>query len=316
MDGVRHNERRLRGLLAATSDVIYRMNPDWTLMYQLDGRGFMPDTDVPGIAWQEEYLLAEERPQIMAIVAEAIRTRSVLECEHRVRQADGSVGWTFSRAIPITDDCGEIVEWFGAASDITDRKRGEELAKLLTLEVHHRLKNTLGLVQAIAHGTFKSDAATEELKAFDARLQALASAQDVLTKSEWNSADVREVISRAMLAMPQSRVVLDGPAALMRPNEVLGLTLAIHELCTNAAKYGAFAKRTGRVSVNWSTGDSMLQLEWRESGGKSVSPPTHQGFGSRILQRVIRRDAGGSVDLDFAPEGLVCRISLPLIAAG
>ncbi|MGI4746278.1 MAG: sensor histidine kinase [Janthinobacterium lividum] len=313
MDGDRHNERRLRGLLAATSDVIYRMSPDWTLMYQLDGRGFMPDTNTPSVAWQEDYLLAEERPTIMAVVADAIRNRSVFEFEHRIRLADGSIGWTFSRAIPIMDDRGEIVEWFGAASDITDRKRGEELTKLLTLEVHHRLKNTLGMVQAIANGTFKSEAASEELKIFDARLRALASAQDVLIRSEWDSADVHEVVSRALQAMPDSRLVLDGPAATIGPSEAQGLALVVHELCTNASKYGAFAIGDGRVTVQWSIEGSLLKLEWRESGGKPVSPPTHKGFGSRILQGVIRREAGGSVELDYAPDGLICRIRLPLV---
>ena len=282
-------------------------------MYQLDGRGFMPDTNTPSVAWQEEYLFAEDRPAIMAVVAEAIRTHSVFQHEHRVRRPDGSVGWTFSRAIPIADESGMIVEWFGAASDITDRKRAEGLTKLLRLEVHHRLKNSLSVVQAIAHGTFKSDAASEELNTFNARIQALASAQDVLTRSEWDSADVREVVSRAMQAMPQSPIFLDGPAALMRPHEALELALAVHELCTNASKYGAFSTPTGRVSVQWTIDGSLLKLQWQESGGKPVSLPTHRGFGFRFLQRVFRQEAGSSLELDFAPEGLVCRIILPLI---
>jgi two-component sensor histidine kinase len=313
LDGAGHNERRLRGLLAATSDVIYRMSPDWDLMYQLDGRGFMPDTDTPSVAWQEEYLLPEDRPAIMAIVAEAIRMKDVFQCEHRVRQADGSIGWVLSRAIPIADGDGDIVEWFGAASDITDRKRTEEITKMLTLEAHHRLKNTLSVVQAIAHGSFKALSSSEELKDFDARIMAIASAQDVLISSEWNSADVGDIISRAMQAMPLSRIFLEGPAALMGPDEALGLALAIHELCTNAAKYGAFSTRRGRVNVHWVIDGSLLKLRWQESGGKPVSPPTHRGFGSRILQRVIRPEAGGSVELDFALEGLVCRITLPVI---
>jgi two-component sensor histidine kinase len=292
--------------------MIYRMSPDWTLMYQMDGRGFMPDTVVPSVAWQEEYLIPDDRPAIMAVVAEAVRTKSVFQCEHRVRQADGSIGWTFSRAIPIADEDGNIVEWFGAASDITDGKRADELARLLTLEVHHRLKNTLSLVQAIAHGTFKSPAASEELTAFVARLQALASAQDVLIKSKWDSADVREVISRAIKPMPQSRMSLDGPTALLRPDGALALALAIHELCTNAAKYGAFATRNGRVDVQWVIDGLMLNLQWQESGGGPVTPPTQRGFGSRILQRMIEGQAGGSVEKNFAPDGLLCSIKLPL----
>jgi two-component sensor histidine kinase len=288
------------------------MSPDWTLMYQLDGRGFIPDTDIPSVAWQEEYLLPEDRPAIMAVVAEAVRTKSVFQCEHRVRQADGSIGWTFSRAIPIADGSGVIVEWFGAASDVTDRKRADELAKLLTLEVHHRLKNTLSMVQAIARGTFKSPASTEELTVFEARLQALSSTQDVLITSKRDSAEVLEVISQAVKAMPQFRIALNGPTALLEPDKALALALAIHELCTNAAKYGAFATSNGRVDVQWTTEGPLLNLRWQESRGKQVSPPTHQGFGSRILKRMIEGQAGGSITLDFAPDGLLCSIELPL----
>jgi two-component sensor histidine kinase len=182
----------------------------------------------------------------------------------------------------------------------------------VTLEVHHRLKNTLSLVQAIAHGTFKSTAASEELTAFVARLQALASAQDVLIRSKWDSADVREVISRAIKPMPQSRMSLDGPTALLRPDGALALALAIHELCTNAAKYGAFATRKGRVDVQWVIDGPMLNLQWQESGGGPVTPPTQRGFGSRILKRMIEGQADGSVEKNFAPDGLLCRIRLPL----
>jgi len=219
----------------------------------------------------------------------------------------------FFASDPIIDESGIIVEWFGTASDITDQKRQEELRKLLTLEVHHRLKNTLGLVQAIAHGTFKSEAASDELIAFDARLQALASAQEVLIRSKWDSADVGEVVSRALKAIPQSRVSQDGPVALLQPDEALGLALALHELCTNDFKYGALSTLTGRVDVRWTTDGSVLKLQWQESAGEAVSPPVHRGFGSRILERVIRRDAGGSLDLDYAPDGLVCRIKLPVV---
>jgi two-component sensor histidine kinase len=107
-------------------------------------------------------------------------------------------------------------------------------------------------------------------------------------------------------------MALDGPTALLRPAEALALALAIHELCTNAAKYGAFATPNGRVDVQWATEGATLNLRWQESGGEPVSPPTHRGFGSRILQQMIGRQAGGSVELDFATDGLLCRIKLPL----
>mgnify|MGYP002623647730 FL=1 len=123
---LRTSEARFRALVNATSDVVYRMSADWKEMRQLDGRGFLVDTESSRIAWQDEYLFPEDQPSILAVIDEAVRTRSVFQLEHRVRRVDGSVGWTFSRAIPIFDSNGEIIEWFGAASDVTEAHEARE----------------------------------------------------------------------------------------------------------------------------------------------------------------------------------------------
>ncbi len=120
------SETRFRALVNASSDVVYRMSPDWSEMRQLDGRGFLADTGKPSIRWQEDYLFPEDRPRILAVIDEAIRTGGTFELEHRVRQADGSAGCTSSRAVPVRDDHGEIIEWFGMASDVTERRRTED----------------------------------------------------------------------------------------------------------------------------------------------------------------------------------------------
>jgi len=125
-EALRASEERFRALITATSDVVYRMSPDWTEMRHLRGRNFIPDTDEPSFDWLERYIHPDDQPGVMAVIQEAIRTKSVFELEHRVLRVDGSLGWTFSRAIPLLDENGEIVEWFGAASDVTHRKEAEQ----------------------------------------------------------------------------------------------------------------------------------------------------------------------------------------------
>jgi PAS domain-containing protein len=123
---VSQSESRFRALVNATADVVYRMSPDWKLMQQMNGRGFIADTDSPNIAWMEDYLLPEDRPIVSDAIQRAVSAKGVFQLEHRVRRLDGPIGWTFSRAVPLTNDQGEIVEWFGAASDITKRRESEE----------------------------------------------------------------------------------------------------------------------------------------------------------------------------------------------
>ena len=123
---LRESEERFRALVRASSDVVYRMSPDWSEMRQLRGRGFINDTEVPSRTWLQEYIHPDDQPLVMAVISEAIRTKSIFQLEHRVLRVDGSMGWTFSRAVPLLDANGDISEWFGAASDVTDRKRAEE----------------------------------------------------------------------------------------------------------------------------------------------------------------------------------------------
>ncbi len=148
-DALRESEERFRALVTASSEVLYRMSPDWSEMRQLHSRGFLANTEKPSRTWLQEYIHPDDQPHVTAVINEAIRTKSIFELEHRVRRADGSLGWTFSRAVPLMDANGEIVEWFGAASDITDRKlteeelgkyreRLEELVKERTIELEKR----------------------------------------------------------------------------------------------------------------------------------------------------------------------------------
>jgi PAS domain S-box-containing protein len=130
-EALRDSETRFRALVTASSDVVYRMSPDWTEMRHLQGRNFIADTHEPSRSWLAEYIHPDDQPHVVAVIDEAIRTKSPFQLEHRVRRVDGSLGWTFSRAIPILDANGDVVEWFGAASDVTDRRRAEDRLRLL-----------------------------------------------------------------------------------------------------------------------------------------------------------------------------------------
>jgi CheY-like chemotaxis protein len=155
MESLRGSEERYRAFVTATSDVVYRMSANWSEMRHLRGKDFIPDTDSPSSTWLETYIHPEDQQQVLAAINEAIRNRSPFEFEHAVIRVDGTLGWTHSRAVPVFGEDGEILEWFGAARDISELKRHEETQKLLVNELSHRVKNTLAVVQAVAQQTLR-----------------------------------------------------------------------------------------------------------------------------------------------------------------
>ena len=146
MESLRGSEERYRAFVTATSDVVYRMSADWSEMRHLRGKDFIADTNNPSRTWLETYIHADDQTQVVAAINEAIRTKSPFEFEHAVIRVDGTLGWTHSRAIPVFGEDGEILEWFGAARDISERKRHEETQQLLVSELSHRVKNMLAVV--------------------------------------------------------------------------------------------------------------------------------------------------------------------------
>lgn len=317
--GLRESEERFRALTTATSDIVYRMSPHWTEMRQLHGRGFLTDVESPSIDWQEDLLLPEDRPTIAAAIDEAVRNRSVFQYEHRVRRADGTLGWIFSRAVPILDDRGEIVEWFGAATDVTERRRNEEHLRLIVHELNHRVKNNLAMTQAIAAQTFRNVTDLKEAQArFSARMVALGQANDLLTGERWVGASMLGAIRQAIHphCPEEHRCDVLGTDVKLSPKTALALTLAMHELATNALKYGAWSDSTGKVTVSSKTyrradGEGRILIEWRESGGPVVRPPERRGFGSTLIERGLAREMAGEVKMDFLPDGMVCTIDAP-----
>lgn len=315
---VRDSEARFRALVNATSDVVYRMNADWTEMRRLDGRGFLADTESPSTDWIHDYLLPEDQAQVLEEITRALRRKGPFQLEHRVRRADGAVGWTFSRAVPLFDANGEIVEWFGAATDVTGRKQAEEHLRLLVNELNHRVKNNLAMAQAIGAQTFRNaDDLAAAQKSFTARIMALAKANDLLTEEHWVDASLRDLVETAVRPhCDGERILVDGPQLRLSAKTAMSLAMAFHELATNAVKHGAWSTPEGRVEIRWRTArdasGERLHLEWRETGGPPVSPPRRRGFGSRLIERGLAAELEGEVRLRFEPDGLVCEADAPL----
>lgn len=190
---------------------------------------------------------------------------------------------------------------------IEEQARAERRQRLLQRELVHRMKNTLAMVQAIVTQTLRhTDNAKEASNVIAERLKALSRAQDVLTETNWASADVATVVGNALEAHRDGgRLVVEGPRCEVNAQQALGLSLAIHELATNAAKYGAFSTDSGVVSVNWSVGEhGAFEFTWRESGGPPVVAPTRRGFGSRLMERIVAGYFGGHSEIQFNPAGM------------
>jgi PAS domain S-box-containing protein len=215
---------------------------------------------------------------------------------------------------PLLDDDGNTSGIFVQGHDVTERKRFERHQQLLVGELNHRVKNTLAIVQSLAHQSFHSSIpAPDAIDRFEGRLEALAAAHNLLTQRNWDFASIADVVTVALAPFCSAdRRDISGPDVPVSPQTAVSLALALHELATNAAKYGALSSPGGRVSVRWSTHEGMLELRWQEEGGPPVSPPRRRGFGTRMIERTLAAEFGGKVDLEFRPEGVFCKVVAPI----
>jgi two-component sensor histidine kinase len=216
---------------------------------------------------------------------------------------------------PMTDAEGNVFGIFLEGSDVTERVRSEQAQQLLMRELQHRIKNTLATVRAIAARSARTTPDPQMfVRAFEDRLVALAASHELLIQGGWQGADVRDLIERELRPYDVSRLSLNGESQQIPPHAAVPLSLAIHELATNAAKYGALSAETGGVHLDWwaenKAGGPRLQVRWREHGGPAVLGPSRRGFGTELLDGMMRR--GAESVLDFARTGLRCSFELPL----
>ena len=267
-------------------------------------------------------------PLIEAAMAGEGTWREDLPLVMNRRGFDEETWFTFSYS-PVRDESGKVAGMFCAVEETTarvlferrkiaeveERAKAENHLRLLVLELNHRVKNNLATVQAIAAQTLRgTESAAEARESFTRRISALASAHDLLTREQWEGVDLLEVAHSVLAALTEGHeaVRIDGPRLRLDPKTALSLSMAFHELGTNALKYGGLSRPGGGVSLAWTVeADGALQLTWTEQGGPPVTTPSRRGFGSRLLERGLAAELDGKVELRFDPAGVVCTIRAP-----
>ena len=239
--------------------------------------------------------------------------------EVQVEQPSGRRVWILVNIDALRNDAGEIVGVINCFQDITDRKLADERRVGLINELNHRVKNTLATVQSIAAHTFGPEAKADAPEDFESRLMALSRAHNVLTRENWDGADLHEVVSEVVMPLcggSADRIRFEGPEVHLSTSLALTMAIAIHELCTNAAKYGALLSNSGTIRMTWSIAhrglDHLLQFRWLESGGPEVVFPEQRGFGTRVIERTLARDHNAIVKFEFPPTGVRCDFDIPL----
>ena len=238
------------------------------------------------------------------------------------RRKDGSKFWTAVFISPVRSESGEIVQYFASFADVTKHKEDEAKAKLLIDELNHRVKNTLSTVQSIVWQAMRTASDPKVIReAIESRLFALSRSHDLLTRENWESAGLLNIIHDALEAFRPvegraERIVLKGENIRFTPKTALALGIVFNELATNAAKYGALSNEAGSVLIEWTKkstteGDRLL-LHWQEKDGPPVTTPSRMGFGSRVIERSVAHELEGTVRLDFRPDGLACTMTIPI----
>lgn len=276
------------------------------------------NADLAAFDWSST-MHPDDAASIQNAMIAAVTAQKDVVVEGRYRRADGIYRLLSTNAQPQFASTGEFLGMIGVNMDITEQREAEaalreseERLRLLLAELNHRVKNTLAVVQALAHQTFRSGAVTETSRtAFEGRLIALAAAHDLLTRSNWERASLSDIAMQALHSqgVEEGRAAFEGPSVNLSPRKALAIAMAFHELCTNALKYGALSGTSGRIDIRWNESTDGLTVTWSETGGPVVAKPSHRGFGSRLLEDILARDLDADIGLDFRPDGLQCRIA-------
>jgi PAS domain S-box-containing protein len=309
---VESRERELRDFLENASVGMHWVGPDgivlWANRTEMEMLGFTP----------EEYIghHISEFHADQAVIEDILRRltngETLCNYEARLRCKDGSVRHVLINSNVLWDE-DKFIHTRCFTRDITDRKQTEQQIAMLAREAEHRAKNVLATVQATVHLS-QADTAEGLKQAIEGRIRALANVHKLFVESRWNGAGLRTLVEEELAGYapePDGRVHIAGPNLLLEPDTAQAIAVALHELATNAAKYGAFSTNDGKIHVEWSrAADGRLVLHWRETGGPPVKPPTRRGFGSRVMESIIANQLKGETHFDWHAEGLACEISL------
>lgn len=259
--------------------------------------------------------------EAMPIVEAAFHGDCENEPEIHYRRKDGSEFWASMFVSPVCDASGTVVQQFVSLIDLTKHRQDNARCKLLIDELNHRVKNTLSTVQSIVTQAMRRPAEPAAIReAIESRILALSRSHDLLTSGNWEGTGLHDLVATALhpfevVAGHAERFTIVGDNVHLSPRTTLSLAIALHELATNAVKYGAFSNDAGKVDIDWTVsskaeGDRLL-LRWRERDGPEVNPPTHKGFGSWVIERGLAHELAGKVTLDYLSHGVACTIDIP-----
>jgi PAS domain S-box-containing protein len=277
----------------------------------------------PQVPFSGSHLLAlihpDDRAHFKAHVRRVRPDNPSYAVSFRVVPPDGREMWLEETATAEFDAAGQCIRIKGLTVDITERKRADEHQRLLIAELDHRVKNVLARVGAVALYTRQGNSTMDEyIQALDRRIQSMAVAHELLSQGRWKGVSVADVV-RSQLApyATDANITAGGPDIMLTAAATEALGMVLHELVTNASKYGALSTPDGRVSVRWECqyrGDAAagLMIAWRETGGPPVSTPTQHGYGTSLISDLIPHELGGAVDLAFSQDGVSCKIEIPL----
>lgn len=313
---LRESERRRSVALAAGQMGSW----DWNLETgschcdagQFEIFGIEPKSEALSITEIQPLILPDDFAHIEAMIADSAG-QNTFQTEIRVARRTADIRHCICGAAITPDAVGRPSRVSMIMIDITDRKHAEERQLLLAREVDHRARNALAVVQAIVRLT-RANSQEAYVSAIEGRVHALAQAHTLLSETRWQGAEIERLVGEEMAPYRsgEGRVSISGPAVFLSPEKAQNLALALHELATNSAKYGALSVSKGRLDIEWQVSGGVLALHWRESGGPPVQPPPTQGFGTKILSASIKHQIGGNVAWDWRPSGLHCTLQIPI----
>lgn len=290
------------------------INGDWMWDEgQCDIFGVDPQTFKPTPESVRELVEPQDAERLQEMISNLSNGANAYQTEFRVRRPDGRRRWCFGTAAPSADDDGRLVRVSGVTIDITDRKEAEERQAFLAKEVDHRARNVLAIVQSMLRLT-KAESAEAYAAVVEGRIRALSRAHMLLSESRWEGADLKRMLVEELDPYQTGdRVTIndDGPAVLLDAKRAQTVALGVHELATNAAKYGALSNAAGRLIVSWAIDANGLTIEWLEQGGPEVVPPKSKGYGTRVIKASLEQ-LGGRADFNWRRDGLLCQLLLPL----
>jgi two-component sensor histidine kinase/DNA-binding response OmpR family regulator len=288
----------------------------WTVdegQYRIFGIDPRTQTPADGVA---SLFHPDDWANLQRLLYSATPTSRTFQTEVRIVRESGEIRWCLVAAAVTLDAHDNPERISGVTIDITDRKEAEHKQSLLAREVDHRARNALAVVQAIIR-LGKATTIEDYIGSVEGRVRALATSHELLSQSRWQGADIARLVTEEFAPYQtdgECRAAWEGPAIILPADKAQTIALMIHELATNAAKYGALSVPAGRVHLSWDLQDGRFLLAWRESGGPAPSKPQSKGFGTRIIEASLNRSKGDIAEFDWRPEGLLCRIAISIVS--